>query len=376
MVFHQLKKVLIKIVHICSVHFQHDPRIVFRECASLSKKYETYLILPKAAKYQGIKSISLPFFKKLWMRFLFVHPILFFQCLKINAKIYHFHSPELIPIGLILKLFRKKIIFDVHENLALQIKNKENGLIFRKLFPFFNRLAKKHFYFIFAEKSYSKYFSKLKKPCETILNFPQTELLQKFKKTIRNNKNQIRLFYIGGISFERCIDTIVDLIFILKQKYPEIKIDLVGEIYPKFEEIKALKNFKAVKENLIFHGKMPHNQAFELSLSAQIGIAFLKPIGNYFESYPSKIFEYMTIGLPFVTSDFPIYKKIVEESKAGFCVESSNAQAISEKIIYLLENENESKKMSKNGISASEKMYNWKTEEQKLFTFYERILSE
>ena len=38
---------------------------------------------------------------------------------------YHFNSPDLILIGLILKLIGKKVIYDVYENVCLDELSKE-----------------------------------------------------------------------------------------------------------------------------------------------------------------------------------------------------------------------------------------------------------
>ena len=49
----------------------------------------------------------------------------FWLALKTNSKIYHFHDPELIPYAILLRLFGKKVIYDVHEDLPEDIVKKE-----------------------------------------------------------------------------------------------------------------------------------------------------------------------------------------------------------------------------------------------------------
>jgi glycosyltransferase involved in cell wall biosynthesis len=105
-----------------------------------------------------------------------------------------------------------------------------------------------------------------------------------------------------------------------------------------------------------------------------IGLAVLKPIPNYFDSYPTKMFEYMALGLPVVVSNFPLYRTIVETAKCGICVDPLNPIEIVKAIQWLLAHPDEARRMGENGRKAVMERYNWDNESKKLLELYEQIL--
>ncbi|AYA41575.1 hypothetical protein HZS38_14615 [Xenorhabdus nematophila] len=47
------------------------------------------------------------------------------------------------------------------------------------------------------------------------------------------------------------------------------------------------------------------------------GLVTLHPIINYFDALPIKMFEYMVAGISVIASDFPLWKRIINENSCG-----------------------------------------------------------
>ena len=90
----------------------------------------------------------------------------------------------------------------------------------------------------------------------------------------------------------------------------------------------------------------------------------------------TKMFEFMNFGLPFVCTDFRLWKQIVEqEEHCGICVNPYSMDEIRNAIKYLIEHTEERKQMGENARRAAENTYNWECQEQLLVRFYNEIVN-
>jgi glycosyltransferase involved in cell wall biosynthesis len=230
-----------KVCHLSSVHPRNDIRIFLKECISL--KDATYDVSYVVADGLGndevhdVKIFDVGKEKHRFSRIILSSIKVVLKGIGLNADIYHFHDPELAPFCLIYRLFGKKVIFDVHEDVAEQIHDKPwlgkfQKKLLSRLFNTLNIFFAKTFYTIIAENSYSSIYDKinLNFPLTTILNYPKLNFFKSYQNFKRSGNE---FFYIGGVSNNRGLDTILEAFDILDRKNIDFKMHFVGAISDK-----------------------------------------------------------------------------------------------------------------------------------------------
>ncbi|WP_031529730.1 glycosyltransferase family 4 protein [Dyadobacter crusticola] len=363
-----MKRVLL----LSTVHPPTDPRIVYKIAPALAAQYEVICALPQIRQQKAFRTISLPFFKKLSARLLVTYPVLFWKCIRLKPDILHIFVPELIPAAFIFKWLGAKVIYEVQENLdqKFSIKKYNNALIFQLLFAYFDKLARREFFFIFTEKAYLNTYSQLRYPHAVIQNFASIPPSDIYNSIQNSTQASPEFLYVGVISMERCIDVMILAFSKLKNIYPHFKAHFFGALRLDQNALETLPGFDQVRNNLVFYGYTDQQIAFRYASRYVAGIALLKPVADYPDSYTTKLFEYMAFGLPVITSDFPLYRSIVEPSQSGFCISPYDDAALFDKLAFLAENEPKRLEMGNNGKIRVENFYNWKQEIQKLLSFY------
>lgn len=116
-----------KVCHMTNVHGVEDVRIFQKECVSLAKAgYEVYLV-ERGESYEknGVHIVGVGDIPADRRRRMTEGARKVYEAARaLDADIYHFHDPELLPYGLKLKKAGKKVIFDSHEDYRVMLKYK------------------------------------------------------------------------------------------------------------------------------------------------------------------------------------------------------------------------------------------------------------
>lgn len=363
----------IKICHVTSSHQRYDGRILEKECLSLSKKYDTYLLcadIKENEKINEVNIVSINFKpKNRYERFFKVMSKLYKKSIELDCDIYHLHDPELLNIALKLKNKGKKVIFDSHEDYPSCISERKwIPKRFRKMVSQLysikeKRVLKKIDAVITVTPAVLNRISKYNKNVVMVTNYPIIEKEIK-RKSVKNT-----MCFAGGISSQWMHHNILKAIDKIDIKY----IIAGNNENTYFDSLKQIKGYKKVEAI----GKISKKEVKELYSTSTIGIAlndYVANVGFHEGSLGNtKIFEYMEAGLPIVATDFNLWYDIIEKNKCGICVNPNNINQITNAIKYMLDNPKKAIEMGKNGRRLVEEKYNWNTQEKILFDLYRNL---
>ncbi|MBN3035784.1 MAG: glycosyltransferase [Bacteroidales bacterium] len=365
------------VCHISTVHNSFDDRIYYRELKSLSEAgYETHLVAvhPGNETVNNINIHALPPFRGFWSRWIRGSLLAFRLALRTQARVCHFHDPELMFCGLLLRIMGRKVIYDVHEDLPRQVLTKTwirpAGL--RVLLSWIIGLAEGIASWFFSgvvvvTNDIARRFPR-RKTC-LVRNFPVLSLIPQNVAEREEDRDRFVLIYTGGIT---AIRGVLELIRAVGQMEGECVLWLLGEFEdPAFlEQCRNAQGWEYVRH----FGKVRHDLVFPYIIRADAGVALLHPVKNYLTSLPVKAFEYLACGKPMIMSDFPYWKEFFagcalftdprEPSGIGICIRQ------------LMASPETAKALGSEGLDRIHTGWSWEKEREKLFLLYNRLLDD
>jgi glycosyltransferase involved in cell wall biosynthesis len=367
-----------KVVHLTSVHGASDPRITDKECATLAQEgYEVVVIapgpqhrLPASIRHREVRAP-----RSRLERFFRTILEVYRAAIDERGDVYHFHDPELIGVGIALRLRGARVVFDVHEDLALDVHSK--AWIHRAaragvgaFATLVLRCAQRCFSAIVpATPSIADAFSHRR--TVVVRNYPRLERLRLNGAARPFEQRPMTALYLGSITLARGVEQMVRAMSDARMP-SQARLLLAGD----FEDdalrawVAALPGWKRVHAP----GRIGEDRIGPALASARAGLVTLLPIPSFERSLPTKLFEYMAAGTPVIASKFLLVaREIIEEHACGILVDPRDSDEIADALIAIFSRVTEAEAMGRRGQAAVRGRYEWASEARQLVALYAEL---
>lgn len=206
---------------------------------------------------------------------------------------------------------------------------------------------------------------------DVVSNTPPVARTRVARPPAREPDAPLRLVYLGIMEIPRGIEDLVAAAALLQRNGVRVQVDLVGtgrDLAMFEEQARALGVHGA---SVRFHGYVSsHERALSVIADADIGVLPHRRCAHWDHTIPNKLFDYMAVGLPVITSDARPFARIVQEADCGEVCASRDPEDLARAIMKLRDPARR-ERHGENGRRAVRQQYNWEHDTETLLNSVE-----
>jgi glycosyltransferase involved in cell wall biosynthesis len=368
----------VRVCHVCSAHDEDDARVFHRACVSLaSAGYEVHLIASSPAAEPHVR------------RGVHVHPLPVVASRRerlarrsrvaelaasLQPDLFHVHEPELL--GPVLKRAGSRpVVWDVHESYLDVVMQRE--WIPRLLRPAVRQAWDRRERsmlgacagVVAATEPIARRYRELHPRVCVVANYPVRPAAEPPGREAADGRTCV---FAGSLSPDRGLFEVIEALGILRERGTDVRLALAGrpvsqDFLPNlFERARQ----RGVADLVSYHGVLSKEEVSRFHSRAAVGVVTYLPTGNSVAGMPTKLLECMSLGIPVVFSDFPVYREVAGDTGAGIPVDPRDCAQIAEAIERLVLDPAAARAMGDRGFRVVREQFNWEAERPKLLEMY------
>ena len=324
----------------------------------------------------SVGCLKFPFYFNFWRKFIFR------LCTEERFDVIHINDLPLSKIGVQVKQkFNLHLVIDLHENWPALIRTASHTQ------TILGRLLSSNRQWIKYEKEMLPQADRVitiieeasdrviglgidpEKICmvSNTINFENLSI-----KNEENTDNGFIIFYGGAINRHRGLQIALRAIKMCALKNMNVKLWIVGDgSYRK--ELEDLSGNLNIDSQVKFWGQKPFHEMLKLLAESDAAIIPHLRTDNNDASSPNKLYQYMYLNKPIISSDCTSLKRIIIETKTGFIYKNDSPEDLFLLLKKLSSDPEILKEIDGNGRKAVLEKYNWNIDKKRLLGAYREL---
>ncbi len=345
-------------IAICtSVHSADDARVTFREGRALARAFDATLYTlgtdddgsVDAGEGRALRTVGCGSRPASRARRFFAGRALLARALRDEPDVLLVHDPELLPWVRVLAVGRVVTAYDAHEDYAVMVLTKDwlpaplRRSISAAVDAMERSVVRRLDVLIVADHHLLDRLGRAGAPSVVVRNYPPSDLLAPGSTDLRDRGPVIA--YVGGITALRGLHSMLAAFDLVRDGIPDATLLLIGAAQDAAGE--AL----GATPGVIVAGRVSYDEIAAALGRARVGLALLANTPKYARDVPSKVYDYMSAGVPYVASDLPGIRAAVGEV-GGLLVDPADTAKVAQTITRLLSDDDLSERLGRDGVAA------------------------
>jgi glycosyltransferase involved in cell wall biosynthesis len=132
----------------------------------------------------------------------------------------------------------------------------------------------------------------------------------------------LRLVYLGTLGKTRRLEILIEMLSALRIARIPAHLVMVGD-GDEPEDRRLIESYAKklhVQDMLSITGFLPRAEALRRTRNADVALSPIAPVPILLAGSPTKLIEYLSLGLPVIANDHPEQRLVLRQSKGGICV--------------------------------------------------------
>jgi glycosyltransferase involved in cell wall biosynthesis len=321
----------------------------------------------------SVGSLRFPFYFNFWRSFIWG------LCKKENFDVVHIHDLPLSIIGVEVKRkFNTRLIIDLHENWPALLKTAAHI----QTIP--GRLLS-------SNEQWVRYERKMLAEADKVITIIEEardrvealginrEKICMVSNTINFDNLSVRpttkdpgtmtLFYGGAINRHRGLQIVLEAIKMCAEKKLNVRLWIVGAGSYR-DVLEKLSGVLGINSYVKFWGQKPFQEMLELLAESDAALIPHLRTDNNDASSPNKLYQYMYLNIPVISSDCTSLKRIISATNTGFIYKNDSSEELFLLIGKLYNDREILEEINGNGRKAVLQKYNWNFDKKRLIEAY------